>query len=642
MVWRGVATWVGVLLAVAAAAVAHAQSPAPVQGLPIPGRQYPLPTDGLMAPAPAVTPRTALQPDYALPPAEPRQPLNLTLPEGTPIPVPNSQVQNFRFSSRYGLGINFVHEKLPDKVTTRWVFLGGLIVNVSFGNGVDEIEFATDEAVVWTRGANADNIIGGIQSTPESKTEVEVYLTGNVVIRTRNVDPKMGPVTQTLRADQIYYDVTRSRAVALAADLEFGSSRVPDGVHVQGKEIDRLGPNDWEVIDGSAFSSKMPSDPGLRIDAAHVKLQERRTIRRNIFGLPYRDIRTGEVIEGTERILTARNAYTRLGGVPVSYLPYLKTDANDPFGPFVGLSFGQNRMFGSQVSTSWNVYKLLALRPPEGHTWRLNLDYLSRRGPAVGSDYSYSLPPTEASPVSPGGGFARLYGLKDKATEDILGGDRGPVGDNLPPGWRGRAMWRHVQELNDLVDGLYFQGQVAYVSDKNFLEQFYKTEWDLGPNQETFAYLAWNRGNFEATGLVMPRLARPWIAQTEWYPRLDGFLVGQSLYDLFVYNAEANVAYAQAKPAQVFPGPVLPTDQPVNTARLDLAQEISLPFDLGPFKVAPYGTLDLTYYSEDLYGGQRGRVIGGGGVRSSIPLSRLYDGAASELFNVRGLYHKVM
>jgi hypothetical protein len=593
-----------------------------------------------MEPVPAVPPRTALQPERQAPAYDP-DPLNL--PEGAQIPVPSSQVQNFRFSSRYGRPINVVSELLPDKVTRRYVVTGGLIVNVGYGRGLGEIEFATDEAVIWVRGLASDNALSGFESGPDDKKEVELYLSGNVVIRTESINPKLGgTITQTLRADQIYYDVSRSRAVALCADLEIGSPRVPDGVHLQGKEIDRLGPNDWQAFDAAAFSSKLPSDPGLRLDSSQIDLQERQVVLRNIFGLPYRQFGTWQKVEGTERTLTARNAVTWLDGLPVFYLPYLRTDADDPLGPFVGFSLGQNRIFGTQVYTTWDLYKLLALRPPPGHSWRLNLDYLSDRGPGFGTDYNYTLPPREAGLLSPGGGFVRLYGLQDHATTDILGGDRGPVQDPVPPGFRGRADWRHVQALDDIVEGLYFQGQIAYVSDQNFLEQYYKTEWDLGVNHETSAYLTWTRRNFEATGLVMPRLARPWIAQTEWYPRLDGYLVGQSFFDRLVYDARVSGAYAQARPSNVNPGPVLSTDQQVNTGRFDFGQELSLPFDLGPFKLAPYGTLDLTYYSHDLTGDDRGRFIGGGGLRGSIPFSRLYDDASSELFNVRGLYHKVM
>ena len=77
----------------------------------------------------------------------------------------------------------------------------------------------------------------------------------------------------------------------------------------------------------------------------------------------------------------------------------------------------------------------------------------------------------------------KLYGIQDHGT-DILGGNRGV--EPVHPDLRGRATWRHQQEI---ISGLYFQGQLAYLSDKNFLEQFYKQEFDLGPNQETFAYL---------------------------------------------------------------------------------------------------------------------------------------------------------
>ncbi|HEX4589063.1 MAG TPA: hypothetical protein VH120_03980, partial [Gemmataceae bacterium] len=47
-------------------------------------------------------------------------------------------------------------------------------------------------------------------------------------------------------------------------------------------------------------------------------------------------------------------------------------------------------------------------------------------------------------------------------------------------------------------------------------------------------------------------------------------------------------------------------------------------------------------YTNDLNGDTEGRVYGGGGVRASMPLSRLYPNVESELFNLNGLYHKVV
>ena len=65
-----------------------------------------------------------------------------------------------------------------------------------------------------------------------------------------------------------------------------------------------------------------------------------------------------------------------------------------------------------------------------------------------------------------------------------------------------------------------------------------------------------------------------------------------------------------------------------------------MPLAAGPVKLVPYGVLALTHYSQDLTGEARGRFYGGGGVRGSLPLSRLYPDVQSELFNVHGVFHK--
>jgi hypothetical protein len=589
-----------------------------------------------MAPAPAVPPRSAFQrpPVNPAAPPVPPDPYDFTLPDGTVIPVPAAVTRYFRFIPRYGRLNNFSSEKLPDG-TQRWVFTGGLTVNVSPGPGQPEIEFSTDDAVVWVRGGpSVDNIAGGFETGPDNKREVEVYLAGNVVVRTVSVNGGQA-VTQTLRADEVYYDVARNRAVALDGRLQMNTPRVPDGVYLNGKELRRLDLENWEVLDGSAYSSKLPADPGLRFDSPRLTLRERRVVRRNIFGIPYRTF-DGDQVEGWERILTIRNSVTRVNDVPAFYFPYLRTDLSEPFGPLLGLGGGMDRIFGTQVYTTWDMYKLLALKPPPGHRWRLNADFLSDRGPAVGSDYTYTIPPREGQFLNAGRGYANVYAINDGGV-DVLGGYRDPVPTH--PATRGRALWQHQQEV---TDDLYFQGQFAYLSDQNFLEQFYKSQFDLGPNQETFAYLTYQHQNLWASGLVLPKVGQDWMTRTEWLPRVDGAVVGQSFWDLFVYDARANAGYANLRPSTDNPLPVVPTDRAVGAGRFDLGQELSLPFDLGPVKLAPYGVLDLAYYTEDLTGSDRGRAYGGGGLRGSLPLSRLYEGVASELLNLRGLYHKVV
>lgn len=601
----------------------------------------PLATDGLMAPAPApaVPPRRAYQRPTTAPADRDefnqpgREPRDFTLPDGSIIPVPQAAGRYFRFAPRYGRLSNQNGEKLPDG-TQRVVYTGGVIVYVSPGAGQPEIEFATDDAVVWIRGKNVENPTGGFEASPDSKREIELYLSGNVIIRTISPSANGPSFMQTLRAEQVYYDVARSKAIALSADLELSNPRVPDGVHLAGKEIRRLDAENWEVLNASTFSTKLPADPGIRFDSPRITLRERTTNLTNVFGIPYKTFE-GKPVLGTERYLTSRNTVGRINGVvPFFYWPYLHTELSEPLGPLTGLGGGQDRIFGTQVYSTWDMYKILALRPPPGHNWKLNLDYLSDRGPAAGTDYSYTIP-TGSEGYTPGQGIVRLYGINDGGV-DVLGPYRGT--DPGHPQNRGRVLWRHQQEV---IEGMYFQGQLAYLSDRNFFEQYYKQEFDFGPSQETFAHLTYQKENLWSSGLVLPRLGQNWMTRTEWLPKLEGAVVGQSFWDLFSYNARASAGYAQLSPSSVTPLPVLSTDQATNTARLNLGQELSVPFDLGPIKVAPYGQLDLTYYSNDLLGKDAGRVYGGGGVRSSLPLSRLYENASSDLFNVRGLYHKV-
>jgi hypothetical protein len=648
VVRRWLAFCIGAVLAAPAAAQpGRPVAPGAVRGLPVaaqPGSPPSLPTDGLMAPVPIVPPRTSFQQAPALTPPPPNAPPrtrvpDLNVPEGTAIPLPGSPGRSIQLSPRYGRLYNAVKERL-DNQSERWVITGGVVVSVSPGKDKAKkdqpgIEFATDSAVVWVTGTTVNNITEGFEAGPETQREVEVYLTGNVVIRTVSSGVGGGgAVTQTLRAEEIYYDVPRNRAIALNADLEMNAPQTPDGVHLTGKEIRRLDRENWEVLDGATFSSKLPSDPGFQLTSTRTTLRERQVQLTNIFGIPYRDF-DGNPVEGSERIMTVRNSVTRLNDVPVFYFPYLRVDANDPLGPLNAIGLGQDRIFGTQVYTSWDIYKLIALRPPPGHRWELSLDYLSDRGPAAGTNYDYALPTDPDTGLTPGRGFVRLYGLSDEGV-DQLGGGRGvdyPRGDQ-----RGRAQWRHVQEL--FGPDTYFQGQVSLLSDQNFLEQYYKAEFDLGPNHESFAYLTHRYRNLWAAGLVQPKFGRNWNTQTEWLPRVDGAVTGQSFWDLFTYNARANAAYARLRPAQQNPFSVQPTDQPTDTGRFDLLQELSVPFDLGPVRLAPYGVLDLAYYSSDLGGEERGRVYGGGGMRGTIPFSRLYQDVSSELFNIRGLYHK--
>jgi hypothetical protein len=621
-----------VLALLAAAPVADAQPIRRVTGLDDPFSGVTERTDAGLPTMSPVPPRTAYQPPQ--PDRDPSQP-DFVLPDGAPIPVPQSKPKVYNIGSRYGTRLNLQSQDLDDG-TSRILATGGLLLSVASTDGSETTEFATDNAVIWRRGAGAKAPLNGQVTEGDGKTAVEVYLSGFVIIRTaRGKGTKR--VVQTLRAEEVYYDAENNRAIAIRGDLEMALPNSVDPFHMRGDEVRRLDLENWEILQGSASASKLPSDPGLRFDSQRFTLSERRTIRRNIFGIPFRDLLTGEVVEYQEQLVTGKNVITRLGGVPVFYQPVLQLDATDPLGPLQSFGFSQARQFGPSFYTTWDLFELLALRPPPGQTLRLNADYMQKRGPATGIDYTYRVPGDSPTDLPRGAGWIKVYGINDNG-DDLLGGNRGP--EPVQPINRGRVMWRHQQSIGD---EFYFQGQLGLLSDKNFLEQYYKNEFDMGPNQETFAYLTWQRRNFGASALVEDRFARQWVTETNHLPEVRGHLIGQTfLDDLFVYSARGSATYAQLLPTKDPPYALLPTEQRDSTGRFDLWQELSVPFALGPVKLAPYGVLELTDYTSDLNGNEIGRVYGGGGERASLPFSRLYDDVSSDLLNVRGIYHKIV
>ena len=153
------------------------------------------------------------------------------------------------------------------------------------------------------------------------------------------------------------------------------------------------------------------------------------------------DSKTGQPQTYTEELVHGDNVFLRLEDVPIFYVPFIQGDARDPLGPLQNFGFKQDRIFGTQVYTTFDVWNILNRPPLPGTHWSLEADYLSRRGPASAhstrSKVAISLAWMARIAAS-----LRLYGMHDMAT-DILGGGRGP--EDHHPDWRGRVLLREQQ-----------------------------------------------------------------------------------------------------------------------------------------------------------------------------------------------------
>jgi hypothetical protein len=439
---------------------------------------------------------------------------------------------------------------------------------------------------------------------------------------------------RTLRASELYYDVSRNVAIALGADLEFKQPGLPYPVHLRADELFQLSPTQFEAVRAVVFSSRLPSDPGLTVYLSNATLEEKKVPKRTLFGTDVIDPKTGQVQTEPQSLVRGTNVIFRVEDVPVFYLPFIQADARDPLGPIENIQVGFNRIFGFRAGATLDMYDLLGITPQPGTRWGLNLDYMSERGPALGTTFDYAGSSLLGTPARYTGQF-KAWGLHDTGT-DILGGGRGELDDH--PDWRGRIFWRQI--IRELPYHFTVQSQVSALSDRNFLEQFFKQEFDLDYNQATFLYVKQQQDNWAWTVLTEGRLF-DWMTHTRWLPRADGYLLGQSFFERFTYNAWGNLAYAQLRPTEEGSPPLDPTDVRIDTGRFDLIQELSLPLYAGPVRLAPYGVLDLTHYTRDLSGDSADRLYGGGGVRASIPFSRVYPNVESLLWNLNGIYHKI-
>lgn len=633
------------------------------RGLPVPPLPKPERKDKPVSPAQFETPGKGEPPD-----AGSDQPPAVTGP--TIIPVPLTETRSFAIAPRTTRPFN-IYPVITgtDKAA---IVTGGIKLSAKFTTGsLRNLEMEADEAVIWQKGRDVGPAVSAMQAPggAEGADGVEVYLCGNVVIRyggAKDMMAQPGGVVglnpreaRTMRADRVYYDVSNHKAIAVNADLEYTREGFVNTGHVVAPEVDQLSSTEFTAFEAVIHASRLPSDPGFTLNIGQADIfKAPRRARRTIFGLPFRDRRTGQVAEEEPELLEARRMSMRVLGIPIFYLPRLQTNLNDPLGPFRGVTFRQDRIFGYQAYATWDMLELVGLTKLEGERWNLLTDYLSLRGPALGTVYNRTSQ-TFMGMQAPFQTLVKGYTVDDRGT-DVLGGPREK--DFQGPAKRGRLLWQYQQQFTlSEPEDLIFQGQFAYLSDRNFLEQYFNNEYNFGPNQETFAFGKYQSGNSAFTLLAQADTGQNWLTRTYWMPKAEGYLLGQSLFERFTWHSWASAGWARLDTFRLPPSdfPLLPgattgglikpvgedngfppPERNTEAGRVDWMQRISAPFHVGALNVAPYGVLDLAYYTDSNRADPQGRVYGGGGVRASVPLSKLYPDVTSDLFNLCGLYHK--
>jgi hypothetical protein len=606
------------------------------------------PTGPLAPPAPVQTPKlpVPIGPPPAANALVPSPPVSVPPPSPAPPPKPPPRIS---ILGRFQRIPEMKMVPLPGNVTA-YIVTGGVTMFMSVPSATPAgatkfLDIEADRVVIWSHG-NDNQSAGNLTSPGGAESDAyEVYMAGNVEMRTRGKAD-----VDTLRGDEIYYDVRRAVAVVRKADVEIMNPKISNPIHLKAAELIQDNAKTYTGPHVQVFSSLLPSDPGLTVDVDNMRVEERTIPKTYLYGLWTPASVDGKPVTDTQRYFTGTNMITRIDGVPVFYWPYLSGRVERPLGPLEGISFGYDEIFGFEIKTTWDLFDLLDLPKPAGMRWRLYLDYLSERGPGIGTDFDF----TGKDVFGIKGNYSaqfKAYAMSDRGVDD-LAPNRGIV-ENWPdanttwpvtqPDFRGFITGKF--NAQELPDGFSVISQFAFVSDRNFIEAYYLNTQLNEPNLDTFIQVKQQQANMAWTfyGQVS---TRDWLTETNWLPKADGYLLGQTFSlgqweDFIVSNTHVSAGFAQLLPTIQVPFAYSPLDVHRSTARLDVMQDFSMPFYLGALKVVPYVIGDAAFYSEDVDGNTLGRVYGGAGIRWDLPLSRLYPDVHSELFNLDGLYHKI-
>lgn len=560
-----------------------------------------------------------------------------TEPEGAPVAVKSPAEQGPPKPPRvltYEFG-NVEPAETPSGEPVQ-VVTEGVYFAQTGGPKTPALEIRADNAVVFTSGTSGTALLGeaGLgEDTADAQPEAAagspgqkspggalgelkrvketiraVYLEGDVVLTLDN---------RFVRASRLYYDFEQDRAVILDGVLraDLPGRNVP--LYVRADEIRQLSAREFAARNARVSTSEFYT-PHYHVGAEQVYIEDRSQL--DSHGRP-----SGEVA-GTYEM---RNATLNVEGLPVLWWPYSKGDYNASETLIRSFRVGHDEDFGTQVESRWYLFDLLGLETPKGYDATLRADYFTERGPAVGVDMDYHRPTYF--------GKWRGYYIHDEG-EDRLG----PLRDDTPDtDNRGRILWRHHHYLPEDWEATL---EVSYISDPTFLEEYEKSEWFEGKDQETVLYLKRAKEVDAITLLANWRLL-DFVTQTEHLPEVTYRRLGDTFASPLVLYHESRAGWVRYRPddRRLFDERRFNNDGLTDaTFRVDARQEAELPIKLPGVSLVPFATLrGSVWENQPLDRGSLWRGFGLYGLRGSSYLARVFDDVESELFDIHRIRHIV-
>lgn len=545
---------------------------------------------------------------------------------------PTGKLRRFRLYPRSGGDIHITSEPTNSIPAEQMIVVDGgvnLIVEgldyeVSGLGPVRVVDLSADRIVIWTQPVNLNGQEEHVQS---DDSPFAVYLEGHVEIRQGN---------RTVTANYAVYDDQEKRGLMINAELKTIIPRINGKVRVRARQIRQLSENNFHAIQAWATASEF-GKPGYRIRSTDIFIDQRYPV--GILNNPA-DPFSGSPVGEPEPWLTSLNNTFLIEDIPVFYLPKVSVPAKDPNIPLRRIKVGQNRIFGTQIQTRWDLFQLLGKEEPRGTKTDLLLDYHSDRGPAFGLETEYERMNLWGLSGRNDGSFLGYY-VNDSG-KDNLGYQRRDL--DLETSNRYRLHWKH---RNRLPNDLTVIAELGALSDRNFLEQYYEKEFDEGKDNETLVYLRKKQENWAGTLTARTQL-NDFSNTTEWYPKADLYGLHEPFFNGYLnWSNHTSAGYANLQPADAPSDPndlftPIPYVTDASGAVLMSRHELSAPFEVGPINFVPYVMGEAAYWGEDFNNDQIDRLVGTAGIRSSLLFWKPYYGVHSRILGLNGLAHKVL
>jgi hypothetical protein len=503
---------------------------------------------------------------------------------------------------------------------------------------VGVVDISTDRAVIWASGI--DTSVGGAGLQTQD-APLEVYLEGNIEFRQGD---------RIVYADRMFYDVQRQLGVILNAELltplpEYEGHKYQGLVRLKAGAIKQLDASHF-VAQGALLTTSRLEEPAYHFGADEIVFEDlQRTVVDPRSGAPLVDS-TGAAVVDHQQLATSRGNRLYLRGIPVFYWPTFATNLEKPSFLVNRIRAGNDSILGTQFMVDWDAYQLFGVEDaPEGTEANLSTDYFSDRGIGLGSDFKYSRDEIFGF-QGPAEGVIDSWSLpKDQGTDNLGFGRRSIIPEEDR---RFRLYGRHRQRLDS---GWEATGELGWISDRTFLEQFYEQEWDELKSPRTGVRLKRVENN-RALSIEANAQVNDFFTETQWLPRADHYWLGESLLgDWLTWFEHSQLAYADINNATAPTEPtllgqftLLPWEAGGGQQgeRLVTRQEIDLPLQVGVVKVVPFALGELARWGEALDGDSLQRAYVHTGVRASVPFWAIYPEVQSTLLNLNGLAHKVV